>query len=149
MISRQFAYMLPFCWLFWYGRLQSSRAVFWLHASVATFNFYCRIKPWSAWRGSSFLEAMLFCSLNDNTIEVFYALRYLIASDQVLTRFSAAENSECRFLLLMFAQKIWADHHITYLSFPFLLYILFFVFATLKYIWYTICDVLISDYILF
>ncbi len=106
-ISRQFAYMLLFCWVCWYVRLQSSRAVFWSHASVTTFDFYCKIKPWSAWRGSLFLEAMLFCSLNDNTIEVFDVLRYLIANDQVLTWFSAAESLECKFLLLMFAQKIW------------------------------------------
>jgi hypothetical protein len=36
-----------------------------------------------------------------------------------LTWFSAAESLECKFLLLMFAQKIWLHLYITYLSFPF------------------------------
>ncbi len=81
MIFEYFKTICLFCWVCWYMRLESSRAVFWSHTSVTTFNFYCKIQPWSAWRGSSFLEAMLFCSLNDNTLEVFDALHYLIASD--------------------------------------------------------------------
>ncbi len=54
-ISRQFAYMLLFCWVCWYVRLQSSRAVFWSHASVTTFNFYCKIIPWKCFKGKFIL----------------------------------------------------------------------------------------------